>query len=261
MLRFTHNCSRLFDAQSARSVYLWGSSLLVLSLAACGAPDSSVIAPSTMAASTSVTTVSPAATSTIRLPTNTLRTATSAALGMAQPTTSSATPPSPIVTTAHEVQVMPTLIPTDLPTTESHQQSATTGAPPTTALPTPSQHWQRYRSDRAGYSVDYPSVWTANERDDTDGSITTVLAPTGGGAGISIITRFGVPSVDSNDIPNTRCQEVTIGGLSGTSCVDTIALTISTTLVGLGKTFNISAGKGVPRDTYQHMLNSFSPTT
>jgi hypothetical protein len=156
---------------------------------------------------------------------------------------------------------MPTLIPPDAPTPESHQQPTTIGEPPATALPATSQSWQRYRSDRAGYSVDYPTTWTANEREDTNGSITTVFAPTGGGAGISVIMRVGAPPVESNDIPNTRCQPVSIGGLSGTNCFDTIALTSSTTLTGQDKTFSIFAGKGVPRDIYQHVLNSFSPTS
>jgi hypothetical protein len=109
--------------------------------------------------------------------------------------------------------------------------------------------------------VDYPTTWTANEREDTNGSITTVFAPTGGGAGITIKMRVGAPPVESNDIPNTRCQQVSIGGLSGTSCLDTIALAISTTLVGQDKTFSIFAGKGVPRGTYQELLKSFSPIT
>jgi len=130
-----------------------------------------------------------------------------------------------------------------------------------TALPSTLQNWQRYHSDQASYSIEYPSDWTANERQDTNGSITTVFAPTDGGAGITVMLRVGAPPVESNDIPNTRCQPVTIGGLSGTTCFDTIALAVSTTLTGQGKSFHISAGKGVPRDTYQHLLNSFSPTT
>src|SRR5688572_6194744 len=149
---------------SARSAYLWGSCLLMLILAACGVPEPLAIAPSSMVVSTGVATIGSAATTTIRIPTNTLSTVTSATV--ATPAAATA-PPSATDAVAHEVQAMPTLISPDPPTPESHQQSTAMGVPPATALPATSQNWQRYHNDRAGYSVDYPTTWTASEREDT----------------------------------------------------------------------------------------------
>jgi hypothetical protein len=61
------------------------------------------------------------------------------------------------------------------------------------------------------------------------------------------------------DLPNTRCQLVTIGGLSGVQCLDTINFSIVTTFVGSGKTYAVSgSSKRLDQDIYQHVVYSLT---
>jgi hypothetical protein len=150
-------------------------------------------------------------------------------------------------------------VPTPTPAVAAISAPTPANAPPTSTPPPPAaaDTWQTYRNDQAGYSVDYPATWTVDERID-GGTFTTTFTPSGGGAGIAVIVQPGEQVPDNRDIPNTRCQPVTIGGLSGERCFDTIALSTSTTLVGQGMTYTIGAGgKGLDPKVYQRLLDSF----
>ncbi len=209
--------------RSVQWLCLYGSGLLMLlSLAACGVAGESTAGPTPAAASTGVAAVSPGGTA-----------AKEAHFEESRPlgdTTASA--PTEVVT----------MKPVDSPT---H---------------TPDGSWQAYHSPRGGYTVEYPAGWRVDEAMNGDGSLVTVFAPPTGGTGIGISVRQGAPQVESNDIPNTRCRQVTVAGLSGTRCFDTISSSTSATLYGRGKTFTISAGKHGDQATFEHILNSFRPS-
>jgi len=118
--------------------------------------------------------------------------------------------------------------------------------------------WQTYRSAKGGFQVDYPADWTTSERDDASGRLTTTFAPASGGTGIAVIVRSGGPLDDNSDIPNLRCYTVTVGSLSGKRCIDTIAFSVSTTLIVQDKTYTVATStKRTDQSVYQHLLDSF----
>ena len=62
----------------------------------------------------------------------------------------------------------------------------------------------------------------------------------------------------SLDLPNTRCEEVTIGGVTGTRCFDTLSSSTSTAVVSQGKTYMItSTSKRLDPMIYDRFLDSF----
>lgn len=142
---------------------------------------------------------------------------------------------------------------TALPTTPDapvHAAAADTG-----------DSWLTHRNEQAGYTVEYPSDWKVDEQTDTDGTVVaTTFRPAGGGAGITVSVQSGEMGQEVSDIPNTRCKPVKVGGLSGTRCFDTVSFGISTTLVGEGKIYTITAAsKGLNQKIYQRLLESFRP--
>jgi hypothetical protein len=234
---------------------LWAFSLLVLGgLAACGATDEGA-PPMLPAAGTSATVMAaqPQFTSTAgdtpvsniestRVPPEAIHPSNQPDL----PTTLIKPPPTPLPPEALNPTEVPALVPPVPP------------ALPTMAV-AHSGDWQLYRNDQAGYSVTYPPGWTVSETVGADGSFMTTFAPAGDGANIVVLVQAGEQSSEANDIPNTRCQPVTIGGLTGARCFDTIAFSTSTTLVGHGKTYTITAaGKRTDQTTYQGLVDSFT---
>lgn len=153
------------------------------------------------------------------------------------------------------------LDPTSLPASTSgpSSQPATPIHVSATATPiTAATSAQTYRSAQGGYAVDYPIGWTVNERVTADNMLITTFMPAGGGIGISIIVQPNEQPLVAAEDPNTRCDAVTIGSLSGLRCFDTIAMTISMTLVGQGKTYRITTSrKGFGSDVFQRLVESF----
>ena len=134
----------------------------------------------------------------------------------------------------------------------------------TSELPAPEvdtgADWQVYRSPQGDFSVEYPADWRVTEQPG-DNSLTVVFSPPGGEPGIMLTALAGEQHADFSDIPNTRCQPVTIGQLSGTRCFDTISFSISTTLVGAGKSYTLAtSGKNVNANIYQRILDTFTIT-
>ncbi len=123
--------------------------------------------------------------------------------------------------------------------------------------------WKTYRNDRAGYLVDYPADWAIDEHSESDSMNTTTFASpdlNNDGTKLTVIVQ-GEPSGEDPDMPNTRCQTVTVGKLSGTRCFDTIAFSTTTTFVGKGKVYTLAgSGKRLDQNIYQHFLNSFALT-
>lgn len=133
-----------------------------------------------------------------------------------------------------------------------------------TAIPTVSAAetggWQTYRDDAARYSVRYPPSWTVRQIVGGDGSLVTLFQPPAGGAGITALVQAGSPAmVEGGDLPNTRCTPITINGLPAQRCFDTIAMSLSTTIVAGDKLYIITAsGKQQDTSIYEGLIRSFT---
>lgn len=149
--------------------------------------------------------------------------------------------------------------PVDTPAVRPTGQAVkSTAVPASTATLSTPKGWKTYRNDRAGYSVDYPASWAVHESAPARDLSTTFTSPRAREAiGVTVI-EGGRGDAGNSDIPNTRCGPVTISGLSGTQCFDTISFSISTTLAGEGKTYVVStSAKGMDRRVYDRLLRSF----
>jgi hypothetical protein len=136
-------------------------------------------------------------------------------------------------------------------------KSATT-APASNAAETGT--WTSYENTQAGYSVQYPSAWTVNEKVGTNGELITMFTAPSDGQSIAISVQNSNTVVEEiPDMPNTRCQQVVVGDLSGTRCLDTIAFSITTTFVHQGKAYILaSSAKHIDQNIYQRFLSSFA---
>jgi len=154
------------------------------------------------------------------------------------------------------------LPPTGMRTTVPRALPPTPKVIPTSA-PAASQDWKTYRNMQAGYSVAYPPGWKAVEVPGASGEFITKFTPAAGDASIVIAVRPIDPDQkEPIDLPNTRCQLVTLGGLSGVRCFDTISLSGSTTVAGKDVQFIITTtGKRPDEKLYQRLLDSFQLIT
>lgn len=120
--------------------------------------------------------------------------------------------------------------------------------------------WQTYRNEQAGYTVEYPADWTVEEQAGADGEILTMFTPPHLGAAIEVSVRTGgAGGEEFADIPHTRCWEVMVGGLPGTTCFDTISFSTVTTIGAGDKTYTIAVvGKRPDPTIYQRFLDSFT---
>jgi hypothetical protein len=229
----------------------WCVSLpLAITLAACGVAEPALQAPTASPHTTDASAPPPARASTA-LP------------AREAPTTRSSPPAGDVPLTATLLPAPTSVVVEQLPITAEIATDAATPAPATPSAssipPLASGAWQMYRNDRAGYSTEYPPGWTVREQANADGSFATTFQPAGDGAGITVMVMPGV-IVPENDLPNTRCEQVTVGGLPGTRCFDTIALSTSVTLAGQGKTFIIAAdGKHLDTQIFERFLDHFAP--
>jgi len=147
--------------------------------------------------------------------------------------------------------------------TKPFDATATTPAEVTVAVATPTVietgTWKTYQNTQAGYSAEYPADWTVSEQVGADGSIVTSFSPVNSGPGIMVLVQSGeFAGTGNSDIPNSRCEEVRVGGLTGMRCFDTINFATSTTVVANGKTFMIATlGKRVDESIYSRFLFGF----
>jgi hypothetical protein len=142
----------------ARGAWRWPGYLLLVGLTACGAADQG-------AANRALVTTPAAA------PSATLEPLAAAATAVtsrsAEPTGAPVETPLPLVGAPPNGTPIEQII-----------HSATSVTAPTTSAAT--ETWQTYRSVHAGYTVEYPAVWSVNEQVGTDGSVTTMFLPAGG---------------------------------------------------------------------------------
>ncbi len=125
---------------------------------------------------------------------------------------------------------------------------------------TTTEGWLIYTNAPTGYTVEYPAGWTVDEQTQD----ITVFTSSNGQASIMVSAKPAPPDQteppEPSDLPNMRCQQVKIGPAVGTSCVDTIAFSRSTTLWHERMIYTLTAtSKGMDRDIYDHLVNSFRP--
>ena len=170
--------------------------------------------------------------------------------GRSQTVIEDSSPPAPL-----DKNIVPPITSTATTTT------TTTGVTITSATPNVVETgaWKTYHNVQAGYSAEYPADWAVSEQVGTDGSIVTTFSSVDGGAGIMVLVQSGeFGGAGSLDLPNTRCEEVTIGGLTGTRCFDTLSSSTSTAVVSQGKTYMItSTSKRLDPMIYDRFLDSF----
>jgi hypothetical protein len=123
--------------------------------------------------------------------------------------------------------------------------------------------WQSYHSDRGAFEAGYPADWIVSEETRTDGAVVTTFASASGGVWIAVISQTPLPAQieppEPVDIPNTRCEVITVDGLPGTRCFDTIAFSTTTTFMNERRSYTVIAStKGTQPDIYQRFLDSFN---
>lgn len=145
-------------------------------------------------------------------------------------------------------------------TPENAVSSATTVVATSTIIATGG--WRSYDNTQAGYRAQYPADWIVKESIGTNGEfVTTFMAPDNR-QGLTVTVLIGKATVEEfPDMPNTRCQAVTVSGFPGQRCLDTLASSISTTFSGNSKQFAIVAiGKKPDQAIYQTFLENFTVT-
>jgi hypothetical protein len=144
------------------------------------------------------------------------------------------------------------------------EATATVTAGATTTIPTSTNietgAWTNYQNTQAGYSVQYPSDWAVNESVGPSGEFITTFRAPNDEQGITVNVLKSEAIVEEiPDMPNTRCQQITISELTGLRCFDSLTFSISTTLIGHGRQYAIVAfGKHPDENIYQGFLESFT---
>jgi hypothetical protein len=122
--------------------------------------------------------------------------------------------------------------------------------------------WPAFASLQGGYRLRYPPGWRIKESVGTGGPVLSLLPPRG--AGISVLaTSTTPPEAGAANLQNTRCQPIRVGGLGGSRCLDTISMSVSTTLQGRERWYVLTTSlrrPSAPAGAYERVLASFRPT-
>ncbi len=127
------------------------------------------------------------------------------------------------------------------------------GGQATAAAPGPVEStWQTYHSAAGGYTIAVPGDWLVQETADAAGaSVTTLASDTQG-----IVVRAGAGG-EAGDLPNTLCRSVTVGGLLGSQCTDTLSRGVAITLDGPTGRFRLAAARTLDPALLAQILATF----
>lgn len=122
--------------------------------------------------------------------------------------------------------------------------------------------WPAFTSRQGGYRLRHPPGWRVKESLGSGGPVLSLLPPSG--AGISVlVTSTAPPEAGAANLPHVRCQPVRVGGLGGSRCLDTISMSVSTTLQGRERWYVLTTSlrrPAAPADAYDRVLASFRST-
>jgi hypothetical protein len=171
-----------------------------------------------------------------------------------------------VIAMAEPINDLPKPQPSPQPPEPLDPSAPAASAPAAIVTPAPTANaagaeaWQSYRNQAAGYAVSYPASWTVAETAGADGSFVAAFRSTTAAIGIDILVQPAAPeAAETGDLPNTRCEPITVAGLPAQRCLDTINASLSATLVAQGKRYTItSAGKQHEGSFYQRFLDSFT---
>jgi hypothetical protein len=121
------------------------------------------------------------------------------------------------------------------------------------------QGWQTYRSDNDGFSVAVPDNWLANAETRLDGADIVSLSAPDSTRGLMVVVQSSADASSADDLPNTRCQPITVGGQPATRCIDTLSLSSSIAVQVGERHYQILASeRRLGTELYQAILASFS---
>jgi len=129
------------------------------------------------------------------------------------------------------------------------------GGQATAASPGPVEStWQTYHSAAGGYTIAVPGDWLVQETAAADGaSVATLASDTGG-----IVVRAGAGAGgEAGDLPNTLCRSVTVGGLPGSQCTDTLSRSVAITLEGPTGRYRLAAARTLDPALLAQILATF----
>ncbi len=114
--------------------------------------------------------------------------------------------------------------------------------------------WQTYHSAAGGYTIAVPGDWLVQETADAAGtSVTTLASDTQG-----IVVRAGAGAgAEAGDLPNTLCRSVTVGGLPGSQCIDTLSRSVAITLEGPSGRYRLAAARTLDPALLAQILATF----
>jgi hypothetical protein len=149
------------------------------------------------------------------------------------------------------------------PSATSSARAASSTVAPARSSPDPAvAGWPVFTSLQGGYRLRYPPRWRVKESVGTGGPVLSLLPPRG--AGISmLVTSTAPPEAGAANLKNIRCQPIRVGRLGGTRCLDTISMSVSTTLQGRGRWYVLTTSlrrPSAPVRAYDGVLASFRPT-
>jgi hypothetical protein len=123
----------------------------------------------------------------------------------------------------------------------------------------PAPGWQTYHSEIGGFSLSVPVDWVPSVQPGLDGPEVISLTAPDNLAGVMIVVQPTADASPADDLPNTRCQPITLGGQPATRCLDTLSFS-STIWVAVGdRLYQILASeRRLGPDVYQTLLASFS---
>ncbi|MGI9146598.1 MAG: hypothetical protein ACR2IK_08660 [Chloroflexota bacterium] len=119
------------------------------------------------------------------------------------------------------------------------------------------QDWQTYHSLSGAFTVAFPPDWSVQDNVDDRGATMVALASGDGASAIAV--RAAAGGADNADLPNTLCSTVTVAGLIGSRCIDTLGRSLVVTLNGGSSDYQLVTARRGDSSVFEQVLASFVP--